>query len=72
MLHNDIKKIVKEIIERANESKAEAKESQDNFYLAKNLAYYEVLDMLRDELTMQGESLADYGLNFELESILVK
>ena len=40
---------------------------RDSFYKGKRLAYYEVLDTIKNTLLNEGIPLDDLGLNVELE-----
>ena len=64
--------IVERIVERAREVAKESKEDrEDSFKDGKALAYYEVLDILRTELSVREISLEKIGLDFDLERELL-
>lgn len=57
--------IVERIVERARENR------EDSFKDGRALAYYEVLDILRTELSVREISLEKIGLSFDLERELL-
>lgn len=64
--------IISRIIDNANDAVAEAKENtDDDFYKGKKLAYYEVLDTIKNELIARDEDLKKYGLNINLERTIL-
>ena len=73
MLSNDsIKFIISRVMDNANDALGEANENKDDdFYKGKRLAYYEILDTIKNELDVREEDLKDFGLDIDLESIIV-
>ena len=64
--------IVERIVERAREAARELKnDREDCFKDGRALAYYEVLDILRTELSVREISLEKIGLDFNLEKELL-
>ena len=64
--------IVERIVERAREAVEESKDDrEDGFKDGRALAYYEVLDILRTELSVREISLEKIGLDFNLERELL-
>ena len=64
--------IVGRIVERAREAVEESKDNrEDGFKDGRALAYYEVLDILRTELSVRENSLQKNGLDFDLEKELL-
>nr|WP_314449351.1 transposase [uncultured Lachnoanaerobaculum sp.] len=64
--------IVGRIVERAREAVEESKDDrEDGFKDGRALAYYEVLDILRTELSVREISLDKIGLDFDLEKELL-
>lgn len=64
--------IVGRIVERAREAVEESKDNrEDGFMDGRALAYYEVLDILRTELSVREISLEEIGLDFDLERELL-
>lgn len=63
-----IKFIISRVIENANEAHDEAKANKgDIFYAGKSLAYYEVLDTIKNELEARDQDLKEFGLDIDLE-----
>lgn len=68
MNESTLKYIIARVIDNANETMNEARENPDDaFYKGKRLAYYEVLDTIKNTLLNEGIPLDDLGLNVELE-----
>lgn len=69
MMNNDtIKFIISRVLENANEALEEAKENKDDdFYKGKKLAYYEILDTIKNEIDIRDEDLKEFGLDIDLE-----
>ena len=64
--------IVERIVERAREAAVESRgDRKDSFKDGRALAYYEVLDILRTELSVREISLEKIGLSFDLERELL-
>ena len=60
--------IVSRVLSNANDSIQEKKEApNDEFINGKILAYYEVLDTIKNELIARDEDLKEYGLDINLE-----
>ncbi len=67
-----IKYIIARLLERAKESALEIKENPENdFEAGRNMAYYEMLDILKTELEMRDEDLKTFGLNINLEKAIL-
>lgn len=63
--------IIGRVISNAQDAAEECKNDADNsFYQGKKLAYYEILDTIKNELDIRDQDLKDYGLDFTLESLL--
>lgn len=63
--------IVARVIDNAHDAKKEREESSKedrDFYDAKLLAYYEILDTIKNELEIREEDLKKYGLDIDLEN----
>ena len=68
MLNEDtIKYIISRIIDNANEALKEHNENNNDFYDGKTLAYYEVLDTIKNELETHDLNLKEFGLDVDLE-----
>lgn len=64
--------IVERIVERAREAAVESRgDRKDSFKDGRASAYYEVLDILRTELSVREISLEKIGLSFDLERELL-
>lgn len=63
-----IKYIISRLIERATETKEESmQDKNDEFQGGRNIAYYEMLDIVKSELQAHDMDLDEYGLDFNLE-----
>ncbi|WP_329886933.1 transposase [Pseudoramibacter faecis] len=61
--------IVSRILDYAVDAKsAVEKEPQNLFYQGKRLAYTEMLDVIKNELTVRGEDIKAYGLDFDIDN----
>jgi aspartyl/asparaginyl-tRNA synthetase len=64
-----IKYIIARVLDNANDAIEESKENKnDDFYSGKRLAYYEVLDTIKNELVARNQDLKEFGLDINLES----
>lgn len=72
MMNEAIKYIISRVIDNANDAIAESNDNPgDDFYKGKKLAYYEVLDTIKNELKARDENLKDYGLDIDLEKTIL-
>lgn len=72
MGESEIKYIVARVLDNANDAFEEANENKDDdFYKGKKLAYYEILDTIKNELKARGQELKEFGLDFNLETKLL-
>lgn len=63
-----MKYIISRVVSNALDALGEAKENKnDEFYEGKLLAYYEVLDTIRNELVVREEKLEEYGITFDVD-----
>lgn len=62
------KYILARILERAFESIEEAKENNSDFDNGRKLAYYEVADIIKNELLVRDADLKKFGLDMDLEN----
>lgn len=68
MSESEIKYIVARVLDNANEAFEEAEsDKDDDFYKGKKLAYYEILDTIKNELKARGQNLKEFGLDINLE-----
>ena len=65
-----IKFIIAKVLDNANDAIEELKENKDDdFYKGKKLAYYEILDSIKNELDVREQDLKEFGLDIDLEKI---
>lgn len=63
-----LKFIIGRLVENANEAVIECEnDKSDLFSQGRRLAYYEMLDILKSELDVREQDLAELGLNIDLE-----
>lgn len=68
MTEEELKYIVTRLIDNANDSMEEFKQNpKSEFYDGKTLAYYEMLDTIKNELLVRDVDLKEYGLDINLE-----
>ena len=61
--------VIGRILDRAFESIKEAKESGHDFDNGRKLAYYEIADIIKSELSIRDADLDEFGLDVDLEKI---
>lgn len=63
-----IKYIISRLIENANEAHEDyLKDKKNDFYAGRKVAYYEMLDILKTELSVREQELKELGLDVDLE-----
>ena len=63
--------LIDRLLREAEEASAKANaDNSDEFLQGKNLAYYEMLSMLKEGLDMYDLNLSEYGLEKRLETLL--
>lgn len=68
MSEDAVKYIIARVIDNANDALEEAKRNKDDaFYKGKKLAYYEILDTIKNELDINDQNLKEFGLDINLE-----
>ncbi len=68
MSEDAVKYIIARVIDNANDALEEAKKNKDDdFYKGKKLAYYEILDTIKNELDINDQDLKEFGLDENLE-----
>lgn len=68
MTSNELLYIVSRIIDNSNDTIEDLNANPDDSFLkGKKLAYYEVLDTIKNELTARDQDLKELGLNIDLE-----
>ncbi len=66
-----IESCIKKILERAKEASIESKKDRsDLFSSGRNLAYFEVLDMLRNELEANGYDVESLGMDIDIDELV--
>lgn len=66
-----LKYIIARVIDNANDAAKESKENpKDEFIDGKKMAYYEVLDTIKNELDVSEQYMKEFGLDFPLETLL--
>ena len=67
-----IKFIIARVIESANVSLEESNQNEsDDFYKGRKLAYYEILDTIKNELDARDQDLKEFGLDIDLEYLFL-
>jgi hypothetical protein len=62
--------IISRILDYAVDAKNETeKDPQNLFYQGKRLAYTEILDVIKNELTVYEEDIKKYGLDFDIDNM---
>ena len=70
MTDSEIKFIISRIIDNANFNLEEVKGSPDDLFLkGKKLAYYEILDSIKNELISKNQDLKEFGLDIILDKM---
>ncbi|MBO5935053.1 MAG: transposase [Clostridia bacterium] len=63
--------IIERIVDNAKDAFDDAKANRNDYFnLGKSLAYYEVLDIIKNELIVRDIDLADYKLDIDLERLI--
>jgi len=63
-----MKFIIKRVIQNALDTAEEAKENNDDFNKGRKLAYYEILDTIKNELIIREADLKEFSLDIDLEN----
>ena len=72
MSEAEIKYIIARVLDNAKDAFEEAAENKDDdFYKGKKLAYYEILDTIKNELIARDQDLKEFGLDINLEKTLL-
>lgn len=70
MTEETIKHIIARVIDNANDAlEEERKNKNDVFYKGKKLAYYEILDTIKNDLDIDDQDLKAFGLDVNLEKL---
>ena len=71
-MSDEFKYIVSRVLDNANDATSEAKENpEDDFYKGRKMAYYEVLDTIKNELKARDADLKEFGLDIDLENVIL-
>ena len=71
MNEDEFSYIVQLLVERAVEASADSKAvPEDLFQKGRKIAYYEVLDTIKNQLLVNDQKLEEYHLDFDLEHSL--
>lgn len=71
-MSDEFKYIVSRVLDNANDAISEAKENpKDDFYKGRKMAYYEVLDTIKNELKARDADLKEFGLDIDLENVIL-
>ncbi len=68
MNEDKMKYIISRLIDNANETLEESPE--DDFFKGKKLAYYEMLDTIKNELELSEYDLKDFGLDIDITKFI--
>lgn len=72
MQESTIKFIIFRVIDNANDAIKQLKENpEDDFYKGRKLAYYEILDTIKNELIANDKDLKEFGLDVSLEKLFI-
>lgn len=72
-MSDEFKYIVSRVLDNANDAISEAKENpEDDFYKGRKMAYYEVLDTIKNELKARDADLKEFGLDIDLENVILQ
>ena len=72
MMSDEFIYIVSRVLDNANDAISEAKENpEDDFYKGRKMAYYEVLDTIKNELKARDADLKEFGLDIDLENVIL-
>ncbi len=67
---DSLKFIIARLVENANDAVEESeKDKSDAFNQGRRLAYYEMLDILKNELDVRDADLKELGLDFDVNKI---
>ena len=68
MNEETVKYIIARVISNANDALEESKQNEgDGFYEGRKLAYYEILDTIKNDLDINDQDLKEFGLDINLE-----
>ena len=68
MMNDDtIKYIISRLVENAKEA---LEDGNDDFAKGKRLAYYEMLDVIQNELELKDQDLKEFGLDIDITKFI--
>lgn len=68
MSDETIKFIISRVVENANDALEESNQNKDDdFYKGRRMAYYEIMDTIKNELEASSQDLKEFGLDIDLE-----
>jgi len=68
MMNDDtIKYIISRLVENAKES---LEDGNDDFAKGKRLAYYEMLDVIKNELELKDQDIKEFGLDIDITKFI--
>lgn len=70
MTESELEFIISRVIKNAEDAVEESKNDNSAFLDGKKLAYYEILDTIRNELVIREIDLKRFGLDIVLEELL--
>jgi hypothetical protein len=71
MNESDLKYIISRLLNLANDAVKKSKEDKDDlFYQGKNLAYYEMVSVLKNELSFNDADLKKFGMDFDPDKMV--
>lgn len=62
--------IIERVLDNAKDAKEECSGQDDDFNNGKLLAYYEILDTIKNQLVIRDADVKEFNLDFKLESIM--
>ena len=63
--------IVARVVDNAKDCIEEFKDNKGEFFDGKMLAYYEVLDTIKNELMVDNVDLKEFGLDIDLDKVFI-
>lgn len=72
LTEESLKYIISRILDNANDTLQESLNNKDDeFYQGKKLAYYEMLDVLKNDLDIREQDLKEFGLDIDLDKMFI-
>ena len=71
MTEDELQYIIIRLIDNANDAVADAKKNSGSaFAMGKRLAYYEMLNVIKNELIINDADLKKFGMNFNIDKLV--